>query len=162
SSAICSRARRRAWPEGSTSRCRSASWFRSSWRGSRRSRSRSGCISPGSSAAWGSGFRRSCSLARSPSKETAPRPSPTCCRRTLHHWLLLALRALVIVLLVAAFARPFFQGDAALAVTGTGPREVVLLLDRSYSMATAGRWDEAVEQARKAIASLGPLDRMSL
>ena len=50
-------------------------------------------------------------------------------RRTLHHWLLLALRALVIVLLVAAFARPFFEGDSALAVAGTGPREVVVLLE---------------------------------
>lgn len=83
-------------------------------------------------------------------------------RRTIHHWLLLALRALVIVLLVVAFARPFVQGDAALAVTGSGPREVVLLLDRSYSMGAAGRWDEAVDAARAAIAGLGPLDRMSL
>src|SRR6478672_1600538 len=83
-------------------------------------------------------------------------------RRTIHHWLLLALRALVVILLVAAFARPFFKGDAALAVTGTGPREVVMLLDRSYSMATTGRWAEAIDAARKTISGLGPLDRMSL
>ena len=83
-------------------------------------------------------------------------------RRTIHHWLLLALRALVILLLVAAFARPFFQGDAALAVSGAGPRELVVLLDRSYSMATAGRWDAALDAARQAVAGLGPLDRASV
>jgi hypothetical protein len=83
-------------------------------------------------------------------------------RRTIHHWLLLALRALVIILLVAAFARPFFEGDAALAVSGTGPREVVVLLDRSYSMASAGRWDEALAAVRRETQGLGPLDRVSL
>ncbi len=83
-------------------------------------------------------------------------------RRTIHHWLLLALRALVILLLVAAFARPFFQGNAALAVSGTGPREIVVLLDRSYSMATTGRWDAAITAARQAISGLGPLDKVSL
>jgi hypothetical protein len=83
-------------------------------------------------------------------------------RRTIHHWLLLALRALVIVLLVAAFARPFFEGDSALASAGSGPREVVVLLDRSYSMSATGRWDEAVAAVRRETQGLGPLDRVSL
>ncbi|MSR36096.1 MAG: VWA domain-containing protein [Gemmatimonadetes bacterium] len=83
-------------------------------------------------------------------------------RRTIQHWLLLALRALVIILLVAAFARPFFGGDAALALSGTGPREVVVLLDRSYSMSAAGRWDEALAAVRRETQGLGPLDRVSL
>jgi hypothetical protein len=83
-------------------------------------------------------------------------------RRTIHHWLLLALRALVIILLVAAFARPFFEGDSALASTGSGPREVVVLLDRSYSMAATGRWDEALAAVRRETQGLGPLDRVSL
>ena len=83
-------------------------------------------------------------------------------RRTLHHWALLALRALVIALLVAAFARPFFQGSAALAVAGAGPREVVVLLDRSYSMAAGNRWDEALAATHATIGGLGPIDRVSL
>ena len=83
-------------------------------------------------------------------------------RRTLHHWLLFSLRALAIVLLVAAFARPFFSGGAALAVVGSGPREVVVLLDRSYSMAAGDRWETATEAVRGEVARLGPLDRGNL
>ena len=83
-------------------------------------------------------------------------------RRTVHHWLLLALRALAIILLVMAFARPFFSGGEALAVTGSGPREVVILLDRSYSMAGGGRWAAAQEAVAREIAGLGPLDRGNL
>jgi hypothetical protein len=83
-------------------------------------------------------------------------------RRTLHHWLLLALRALAIVLLVLAFARPFFSGSNALAVVGSGPREVVVLLDRSYSMAAGDRWESARAAVEREIAGLGPLDRGNL
>lgn len=83
-------------------------------------------------------------------------------RRTLRHWLLFCVRALAIVLLVAAFARPFFSGGAALAVVGSGPREVVVLLDRSYSMGAGERWAAATEAARGEITRLGPLDRGNL
>ena len=83
-------------------------------------------------------------------------------KRTIHHWLLLSLRALVIALLVAAFARPFFRGENAIAAAGTGPTEVVVLLDRSYSMAAGQRWQSAQTAAAQAIAGLGPLDKISL
>ncbi len=83
-------------------------------------------------------------------------------RRTLHHWLLLALRALAVALLVAAFARPFYSGGEALAAVGSGPREVVLLLDRSYSMAADGHWEAARTAVAREVAGLGPVDRASL
>src|SRR4051812_45425020 len=83
-------------------------------------------------------------------------------KRTIHHWLLLALRGLVIALLVAAFARPFFRDEAALATVGTGPTEVVVLLDRSYSMAAGKRWESAQTAAAQAVAGVGPLDKVSL
>ena len=83
-------------------------------------------------------------------------------RRTIHHWLLLALRALAIILLVAAFARPFFRGGAALAVAGSGPREIVVLLDRSYSMSAGEGWEAAQAAVAEALTGLGPLDRVSL
>ena len=83
-------------------------------------------------------------------------------RRAIHHWLLLALRALVIMLLVAAFARPFFSGESALATVGTGPTEVVILLDRSYSMAAGERWGSAQASVSETVSGLGPLDKISV
>ena len=55
-------------------------------------------------------------------------------RRQIHHWFLLLLRALAVLLLVTAFARPFFDQAELNAGTLAGPREVVILLDRSWSM----------------------------
>ena len=83
-------------------------------------------------------------------------------RRRIHHWLLLLLRALAVALIVAAFSRPFFTGSAEAAGAGMGPREVVVLLDRSYSMGVGDRWDRALEAARNVFEDLGPLDRASL
>src|SRR6185437_11611465 len=51
-------------------------------------------------------------------------------RQKIRHLLLLLLRCFAILLLVAAFARPFFQHRKAV-ISGTGARELVVLLDRS-------------------------------
>ena len=83
-------------------------------------------------------------------------------RRRIHHWLLLLLRALAVALIVAAFSRPFFTSSAMAAGGGMGPREVVVLLDRSYSMGVGDRWERALEAARGVFRELGPLDRASL
>lgn len=83
-------------------------------------------------------------------------------RRRIQHWFLLLLRALAVVLLALAFARPFFRGAAEGTAAGDGPREVVILLDRSWSMEYQGRWERAKEEAREIIRGLGPSDRGSL
>lgn len=83
-------------------------------------------------------------------------------RRRIHRWPLLLLRALAIVLVVLAFARPFFTDDSTLAAAGSGPLEHVVLVDRSWSMEAGERWAGAVAAAREAVANLGPLDRASL
>jgi hypothetical protein len=83
-------------------------------------------------------------------------------KRRLHHWLLFLLRALAVTLIVAAFSRPFFTSPAVLSASGSGPREVVVLLDRSYSMGVGDRWEEAKGAARDIFRDLGPLDRASL
>jgi len=83
-------------------------------------------------------------------------------RRRIHHWLLLLLRALAVALVVAAFARPFFRGSEIAAVAAGGPREVVILLDRSYSMDVEYRWERALDAAREVVRGMGPLDRGSL
>ena len=81
-------------------------------------------------------------------------------RQRIRHWLLLLLRCAALALLVAAFARPFLRATA-LAVAGGG-REVVVLLDRSWSMAWGGRWDRARAAARGVVQDLGPDDRATV
>jgi hypothetical protein len=83
-------------------------------------------------------------------------------RRRIHHWLLLLLRAALVCFVVAAFARPFFTGPETSATSGGGPREVVVLIDRSYSMGIGDRWEAALETAREVASGMGPLDRVSL
>src|SRR6478735_919710 len=80
-------------------------------------------------------------------------------RRRIRHWLLLAMRLAALALLVMAFARPFFRHTDAAAASSTGAREVVVLLDRSYSMGYGGRWQKAVAAAQATINGLKPSDR---
>src|SRR5919202_7076787 len=55
-------------------------------------------------------------------------------RRRIRHWALLMLRLAALALIVAAFARPFFRRDTLAAATQQGARELVVVLDNSYSM----------------------------
>jgi hypothetical protein len=82
-------------------------------------------------------------------------------RRRIRHWALLALRLLALALIVAAFARPFMRGTDAAAMSG-GARDVVVVLDRSYSMGYMDTWTRAQAAARQAIEQLQPSDRASL
>jgi len=83
-------------------------------------------------------------------------------RRRIHHWFLLLLRALAVALVVGAFARPFLENPALADGLAMGPREVVLLVDHSYSMGVGDQWDRARAAAREEIRGMGPLDRFSL
>src|SRR5262245_7822855 len=77
-------------------------------------------------------------------------------KQRIRHWLLFALRCLALIFLALAFARPFLDRPAAAApVRSIGARELVILLDRSYSMDYDGRWARAVDGAKRAIAGLG-------
>jgi hypothetical protein len=83
-------------------------------------------------------------------------------RRAIRHWPLLLMRCLALALIVVAFARPFWPGAGATVGASGGGREVVILLDRSYSMGHGDRWARAQEEARRVVRSLGPDDRVSL
>jgi hypothetical protein len=84
-------------------------------------------------------------------------------RQRIRHWALLALRCLALLLLATAFARPFFRRDVSAAIGGPGAtREIVVLLDRSYSMGYADRWTRAQDAARRAVDGLGPGDRATV
>lgn len=83
-------------------------------------------------------------------------------RRRIQHWFLLSLRALALILVAAAFARPFFEEGSIGTAGSSGPREVVVLVDRSYSMEVGDRMEAARDRAADVFAGLGPLDRASL
>lgn len=83
-------------------------------------------------------------------------------RRRIHNWLLLLLRMAAIVLIITAFARPFFNETTLASAAAAGSREVVILLDRSYSMGYGDRWTRAQAAARDAIDGLQAGDRASL
>ncbi|HEV2132069.1 MAG TPA: BatA domain-containing protein, partial [Longimicrobiaceae bacterium] len=83
-------------------------------------------------------------------------------RRWIRNWPLFLLRCAAIVILAAAFARPFLDQPGAAASPLATAREVVILLDRSYSMGYGDRWARALAAAREAIAGLGLEDRASL
>lgn len=100
------------------------------------------------------GFPSLMFLRRIPFEETS--------KRRIRHRLLLAIRLAALALLVAAFARPFVRGGALASVAGPGPEEVVILLDRSYSMELADHWRQAVARASEVAGALRPQDRVSL
>jgi hypothetical protein len=83
-------------------------------------------------------------------------------RRRIQHWFLLSMRALALSLLAVAFARPFMQDTEVGVGATTGPREVVVLVDQSYSMELGDQLAAARDGARDVFAGLGPLDRASL
>ncbi len=85
-------------------------------------------------------------------------PKKSLRRQSLRHLLLLALRAAALMLLVLAFARPFFVSKAAAPLRASRDRSVVVLLDESFSMQSAGRFGRAREQALKLIDGLSSRD----
>jgi hypothetical protein len=87
-------------------------------------------------------------------------PEKTTQKRQIQRWPLLLLRCLALALLVLAFSRPFLaQSDGAPLISATGDREVVVLLDRSYSMGTGDRWERAVDAATGVIDGLSAGER---
>ena len=104
-------------------------------------------------------------------KETVPFPSlmflrkipyRSVRRQKLRHLALLALRCLAILIVVSAFARPFLSNRVPAAASGNDGREVVIVLDRSYSMAHGGRWQRAIDAARTIAQQLRGVDRVSV
>jgi hypothetical protein len=83
-------------------------------------------------------------------------------RQRLRHWWLLALRIGVVALVVAAFARPLVSWLSAGGGAFATGREVVVLLDDSYSMRYGDRWQRAVAAAGHVVDGLGPNDRATV
>ena len=83
-------------------------------------------------------------------------------RRKIQHWLLLLVRVTALALIIFAFARPFVRQANIPVVPGAGARELVVLLDTSYSMGFADRWERARKAAQDAIGGMSGSDRGSV
>ena len=83
-------------------------------------------------------------------------------RRRIRNWPLLLLRLAALALIVMAFTRPFLRTQALTAAASGGAREVVILLDRSYSLSLGDRWTRASALARDRVQQLGAADRASI
>ncbi len=83
-------------------------------------------------------------------------------RRKIQHWLLLLVRVAALALIIFAFARPFIRQADSPVIPGSGARELVVLLDNSYSMGFADRWERARSAAQAQIARMSGSDRGSV
>jgi hypothetical protein len=83
-------------------------------------------------------------------------------RRRIRHWALLLMRCAAILMIVAAFARPFLRQAAVVVAAAGGSRELVVVLDHSASMGYGDHWQKAREAAHAAIRSLGANERATL
>lgn len=81
-------------------------------------------------------------------KESPPRLTK---RSHLENWLLLVIRCVVICLLAASFARPYFQQAATAPPRGAAGRRIVVLLDTSASMRRSGAFEAARRAAGTAV-----------
>jgi len=75
------------------------------------------------------------------------KPPQTNRKNKIENWLLLLLRAAAVMLLVAAFARPFFKSTDLELTTASTTRQTILLIDVSSSMQRGTLWQEALQTA---------------
>jgi hypothetical protein len=83
-------------------------------------------------------------------------------RQRIRNWPLFLARALAVLLLALAFARPLLDRAGTSSLNIGAAREVVILLDRSYSMEYGERWTRAMRAADSALGSLAPEDLATL
>jgi hypothetical protein len=83
-------------------------------------------------------------------------------RQKIRHLLLLLMRCLALLLFVAAFARPWLERSKLPRAGSSGAKEVVILVDRSYSMGYADHWSKALDKAREVVNAISPSDRATI
>jgi hypothetical protein len=87
-------------------------------------------------------------------------PVPLSARRHIRDPLLFALRVLAVIALALAFARPVWSPTPRAAALDARRRDIVLLVDRSFSMRTGDRWRHARLAADSVVRSLTSGDRL--
>ncbi len=91
-----------------------------------------------------------------------PAPPRLTRRNRLEDLLLLALRALVVILLAAGFARPYWQQAFPPAAADGPARRTVLLLDTSASMRRGDLWAQALARAEARLRRAAPADQVAV
>lgn len=91
------------------------------------------------------------------------RPTPPRLTRKsrLDNWPLLLIRALALILLAAAFMRPFWR-SATLSDDDLPSRRMIVLLDTSASMQRPGLWQQAQDEAEGIIDDLQRADQLAI
>lgn len=82
-------------------------------------------------------------------------------RRRLQHLILMAIRMLLLALLAAAFARPYWRAPIKAGVGGVPARHMILL-DASFSMQAAERFKQAKAKALAIADGLAPADKVGV
>lgn len=90
-----------------------------------------------------------------------PSPPRLTRRSRLDNLLLLLLRALALILIALAFARPFLRSMASLGLDAPA-RRMVILLDQSASMTRDGLWQRATDEIKKICNEVSNRDRIAL
>lgn len=90
-----------------------------------------------------------------------PTPPRLTRRSRLDNWFLLLLRALALILLAIAFARPFLR-SVTLSETEIPGRRLVIVIDQSASMQRDGLWKQVVSEAEKVLLDLQPADELAV
>ncbi len=93
----------------------------------------------------------------------SPSPPRVTKRSRIEHWLLLLLRALAVILIALAFARPFLWESVTTAAEQRGPvRRIAILIDTSASMRREDLWQQALKHARTAADGAQAADQLAL
>ncbi len=90
-----------------------------------------------------------------------PTPPRLTRRSRLDNLPLLLIRALALILLAAAFTRPFLRSTAK-SNTDAASRRIVLVIDTSASMQRSGLWQQAVDRAADVISDLQRGDELAI
>ena len=90
-----------------------------------------------------------------------PTPPRLTRRSRLDNWFLLLLRALALILLAIAFARPFLR-SVTLSQAEIPGRRLVIVVDQSASMRRDGLWKQVVGEAERVLSDLQPADELAV
>lgn len=90
-----------------------------------------------------------------------PTPPRLTRRSRLDNWLLLLIRALALLLLAAAFTRPYLRSSAK-SDAELPTRRFVIAIDKSASMQRAGLWEQAKSKVDEILSDIRPGDEIAV